>query len=455
MSTDKGKSDVWKFMSKTEDGKKCTCNLCSKSLAFHGGTTNLREHLSSAHPREYSQASAKQKKSMEKMQPKITSLFQKPCDSSKSKKITDLLVDMVCRDMRPLSIVNGHGFKELLHFLEPNYQIPSNSQMTSLINQKHRTGKEKLKKFLQSASSIAVTTDSWTSCCNDSYLTITAHFINDWKLVACVLQTTEMDEKHSAENLAERLITTLVDDWGLQKSQVCAVVHDNAANMMRMNTLLNEELECPTWTSIPCTAHSLQLAINAGLTHPPVHTVIAACRKLVGHFKHSTRAVAELRKQQENMQLPQHELIQDVATRWNSVLYMCERALEQRWPMSKVLSDPIVTPNRDHRNLDLQNHHWEVMAQLVKVLKPLEVATTLFCYEEQVCLSAVLPIIFRLVDVLNTKDEADLPATVRVKELIKESIVKRWKVDNIQVWYKVFYQHFTLKFPKYQIHLLE
>ena len=47
------RSDVWDFFEKLPDtDKKVRCILChpQKDFAFHGGTTNLREHLSSKHP---------------------------------------------------------------------------------------------------------------------------------------------------------------------------------------------------------------------------------------------------------------------------------------------------------------------------------------------------------------------------------------------------------------------
>ena len=36
------KSDVWQYY---KEHKKAKCQLCSKELVFHNGTTNLREHL--------------------------------------------------------------------------------------------------------------------------------------------------------------------------------------------------------------------------------------------------------------------------------------------------------------------------------------------------------------------------------------------------------------------------
>ena len=43
------KSAIWKFFTLQEDKKKAECQLCKIKLAYHGGTTNLRSHISAKH----------------------------------------------------------------------------------------------------------------------------------------------------------------------------------------------------------------------------------------------------------------------------------------------------------------------------------------------------------------------------------------------------------------------
>ena len=50
-------SDVWKYFTKTPDKKKAICSICHKELAYSGGTTNLRDHVSSKRPLQYFPAS--------------------------------------------------------------------------------------------------------------------------------------------------------------------------------------------------------------------------------------------------------------------------------------------------------------------------------------------------------------------------------------------------------------
>ena len=77
-------------------------------------------------------------------------------------------------------------------------------------------------------------------------------------------------------------------------------------------------------------AHTLQLCINSALDVPALQRVLSACRKLVGHFKHSVLGMAALKDKQTQLGIPVHHLMQDVATRWNSTYFMIERLCEQR-----------------------------------------------------------------------------------------------------------------------------
>jgi len=103
--------------------------------------------------------------------------------------------------------------------------------------------------------------------------------------------------------------------------------------------------------------------------------------------------MAELYKQQSQMNMDQQKLKIDCATRWNSTLYMIKRLVATRWPVSAVLSDTTVT-KRQGRTLDLTAHQWVLLEELAKLLEQLEVATVFFCTERKVSISYILPIMY-------------------------------------------------------------
>ena len=74
--------------------------------------------------------------------------------------------------------------------------------------------KEIIKNKLKSVIYIALTTDAWTSITQTSYITVTAHFLDeDFKLQNYVLDTSEITS-HTSEHLLEH-IQGVMRDYGL------------------------------------------------------------------------------------------------------------------------------------------------------------------------------------------------------------------------------------------------
>ena len=340
---------------------------------------------------------------------------------------------MVALDLKPIRMVESEGFVNLLHYLEPGYKIPSRKHVTMMIQRQHKSVKEKLlTKLDKDAISVSLTTDIWSSAATEAYITCSAHYITlEWQLLSCVLETPGMPERHTGQNIADRL-AEIADKWNINE-KVSVVVHDQAANMeCALDILKNDR----GWQSMKCTAHCLQLCLKAGLSINIIDRLTGAARKLVGHFKHSVLACEELKKRQVQMELPEHKLIQDCETRWNSTYYMLKRLVEMRWPVSAVLSCDRVTKRSD-RYLDLRNEQWALAEELVKVLEPFEVATTFFSYEENSSLSSTLPVLFGLIDGLDEapkNEDEPLPAAVsEFKRIVADEITRRWELENLDI----------------------
>ncbi|GAA6082515.1 zinc finger BED domain-containing protein 1-like, partial [Tachysurus ichikawai] len=121
--------------------------------------------------------------------------------------------------------------KEVLQFLEPDYDIPSWRTITARIELQHESSVSKLKSTLATVDFVAITSDSWTAFTTESYVTITCHFIADTKVNGYVLQTRAMEERHSAANLADYLKTS-VEQWGLDGKHDRLKCTQSAADML-------------------------------------------------------------------------------------------------------------------------------------------------------------------------------------------------------------------------------
>ncbi len=384
-------SDVWSYFTKVADMKKAMCTICRKELAYLGRTTNLRDHLTSQHALCYN--ADKKNESKKKTLDRFI-IRPAKCSDARMKNITDRVTQMIVRDLRPIRVVECEGFRNLINYLEPGYIVPSRKQFTADINLKHAKCKEVLKQRLKNeAQFIALTTDIWTSLATESYLSVTAHYIDsNWELQAFVLETLSFPERHTGVNIADKL-KGLAERWEIMDS-VMVVSHDQASNMKAAMDILLEECN---WKSLNCAAHCLQLCILAGFSISTIDRLLSAAKKIVTHFHHSTVVSEALKQKQAQMGMSCKKLITSCATRWNSTYEMLDRLLKLRWPITAVLSDSEVTKVSD-RYLDLKPEQWKLVEDLVTILELFSVATTFFSYEENVSMSAVFPIFYGILD---------------------------------------------------------
>ena len=275
----KHRSDIWKYFERISGERKAKCTICCKILAYCGGTTNLRDHLTSKHPLHYEYE--KRDNKTQAKQGKIDSFVKSHHCSDKL--ATERIADMIALDLRPISSFEGEGLCSIVTFLQPGYRLPSRKYITTVLKRKHDVGKEQLKKNLKKAFSVSLTTDIWSSLATEGYITVSAHYLTpDWDMCSYVLETSGFPERHIGDNIANKLCK-IGEQYDLN-NKVSTVVHDCAANMVRALEILND---MHGWQSLLCSAHSLQLCLNPGLA---IDRLIKAARKLVGHFKHSVLA---------------------------------------------------------------------------------------------------------------------------------------------------------------------
>ncbi|KAI4799076.1 hypothetical protein KUCAC02_019243, partial [Chaenocephalus aceratus] len=121
-------------------------------------------------------------------QTSIIDFSKRPVTDKRRQQITDLLINFVVKDVRPLSALSGEGFRDIMKFFEPGYKIPSHATLWSNIMLQYNTVKARIVNEMKDKS-VSLTTDLWTSCTMDPYITITAHYITDtWEIKSRVLR---------------------------------------------------------------------------------------------------------------------------------------------------------------------------------------------------------------------------------------------------------------------------
>ncbi|XP_065892448.1 zinc finger BED domain-containing protein 4-like [Dysidea avara] len=271
---------------------------------------------------------------------------------------------MVPIDCHPLSVVEDVDFRCVLNALEPRYSCPSRKYYTDTIIPKIFSGmKDEVGKLINSEEgSISFTTDIWSCSVNDtSLLSLTAHWINNsFEKQSAVLHAQSLEMAHTDEYIAS-CISTMLDKWDISRDLVHLVLSDNASNMVKA-------MQDASLPHFGCFVHSLQLVKDGLLSQWAIADITAVCKNIVGHFHRSSIASHNLTRIQQSLGIPQHKLKQEVATRWNSTLYMYQSVLEQKMTLAAYSAE-------NGSIQQLSAHQLGLVKKCVDILSPIEEVT--------------------------------------------------------------------------------
>lgn len=241
-----------------------------------------------------------------------------------------------------------------------------------------------------------MTTDCWTSRVTQTYMAITAHFLDsDWTSHSFNLLTEELTESHTADNLEDCLRDSM-EEWDIL-NKVSTVIYDNAANITNAVKALNYD-GIETIESFPCAAHTLQLSLKKGLRLPECDSVVNKVSRLVSAFNHySSKCTYALQKHLKQTEKPILKLIQSCPTRWNLILAMLERPNELRASIVAVLSDRSIFDKNTAQRIEILESEWETINTLISLLTAFQIATTVLSSDTEIIISLVRPIINSLI----------------------------------------------------------
>lgn len=330
------RSPIRDYFKVGEDTKFAICNACGQSISRGGkttktfNTTNLVYHIRGMHAELHSELlkkcdeRTKEKASAPSSSRQLT--LQESSDKARKWDINDpraqhihtRIGEMIALDYQPFSIVDDVGFVRLLHSLEPRYVTPSRRYVTETVMPKiYETVRKQVEVEIAGVPHISFTSDLWSTTVSvNSLMSLTAHWLTEaFDRKRAILHVQPFDGSHTGDQIRMKF-EEMFNTWKIKEDQIHLVLRDNGSNMVKALT----DASLPHYG---CFAHTLQLVVHDGvLSQRAVIDILSSCRKIVGHFRHSCLAYSRLRVIQENLGLPQHRLIQDEPTRWNSSLYM-------------------------------------------------------------------------------------------------------------------------------------
>ncbi|XP_008832936.1 zinc finger BED domain-containing protein 4 [Nannospalax galili] len=423
-------SKLWNHFSIcSADSTKVVCLHCGRTISrgkkpTNLGTSCLLRHLQRFHghvlKNDVSEATLPCSPGIRgplSMEPSGAASFHDPTEKfydshPVAKKITSLIAEMIALDLQPYSFVDNVGFNRLLEYLKPQYSLPSPSYFSrTAIPGMYDNVKQIIMSHLKEAESGVVhfTSGIWMSSQTREYLTLTAHWVTFASSVrphcedhhcSALLDVSQIDCDYSGNSIQKQLECwweAWVTSIGLQ---IGITVTDNPS----IGKMLSEGEH----SSVQCFSHTVNLIVSEAIkSQRMVQNLLSIARKLCERVHRSPRAREKLAELQKEYALPQHQLIQDVPSKWSTSFHMLERLIEQKRAVNEV---SIECNFRELISCD----QWEVMQSVCHVLRPFDAASREMSAHMST-LSQVIP----MIHILSRKVEMLFGETMGIDTMLK------------------------------------
>ncbi|XP_044735736.1 E3 SUMO-protein ligase ZBED1-like [Chrysoperla carnea] len=346
------------------------------------------------------------------------------CPNEKKELINQALAKLIAMNQLPLSFCSSIGFKNFMTVVEPNYKSCGEEIIKRKIIALKTSVEQKVREGLNAAKSVVCSIDCWSSS-QQYFITITAHVVNNrWCAKSYTLAIREMEEHHTAKNFANEFENTLTE-WGISQ-KVMTVVTDNTKTIVHAISLIYGDAGI---YNVTCAAHTLQLAISSALEEENIQQLIQQCSKLVNHFNRSSSAKQALETKQEQLGMTKTNLLQCCTKRWNTIFLMLDRLYVNRCAISNVIADWVVTNASIAQKLIITESQWARIESLVYNLKPLHVATTLFCRESHSPVSMIRPLLQKVFEKHFKLQHEDDEVIIYFKQTIISELKHRFDLE--------------------------
>ncbi|GAA6085198.1 E3 SUMO-protein ligase ZBED1 isoform X2 [Tachysurus ichikawai] len=300
------------------------------------------------------------------------------------------LLEMIVTDLQTPTLVEEYGYRRFMNALNPSaYRALSASEMRKELVNMYVSTKRKVMDAVRTAIYPVLSAELWISSKEESYLTVTCHFIdNKWKLKSYTLDTAQLLGEHTPENV-HRQLWRISAEWEItEKIQVVVI---NVDGMKKVCQNLN-------WTYIPCFNHTLNKVILEVLASPDWRYLLRKCRHIVQFFH------------QENEASLSDHLVHSSCVDWLSTLNMVETICKQ-WPKFSQLSS-----YKQADNLWLNENERKLLENITKALTVVKDVTWEIGTRGYVQISNIIPLLVKLQLSLQRLREQDNSVALRLIE---------------------------------------
>ncbi|XP_057759636.1 zinc finger BED domain-containing protein RICESLEEPER 2-like [Arachis stenosperma] len=331
----KNRSAVWDhFDVENATEKKAKCKYCGSLIQYGNGTSSMGGHLRRCKQNPNNDSNKRRKTTTTPTIDERGVLNSPSASKFDQEEARRALVEMFIGEELPFRFVESPKFRKFVHALQARFKVPSRTTLARDIGALYAEEKMKLQDFLSAnCGRVCLTTDTWTSIQNFTYMSLTAHFIDlDWKLHKKILNFCQVTS-HSGEVIGAT-IESCLNNWNLNR--VFSVTVDNASSNDVAIKYLKQRLN--SWNSIilngefihmRCCAHIINLIVKEGLKE--IDESVLRIRSAVKYVRSSPSRASRFQKCVELEKIQYKGLpCMDVETRWNSTYQILEVALKHR-----------------------------------------------------------------------------------------------------------------------------
>lgn len=364
----KTRSDIHKYFTTLPDGRK-QCKFCNNERIYSGTspTTPLWAHV-----RKYHSGHIGEKSTPE------------PLTAMQQEKITTSFIKWIVNSNQSFTVSDHKDFRDLIQNLNEGYKVPCRQTTQKLVMEKFEYYKAIIQNILQhTPGDISLTCDIWTSITMESYIGITAHFIDDkWQLCYLTLDIQPMPHPHTGTAIKDTLLT-VINGFSIQH-KISSIVTDNGANMIKGSNLLAEEVlinNDKRLYHIRCGAHTINLVVQAGfqsmfnieqnLEEEKPISPLTKLRLCVNAIRRSPKTIEDLKNYCHVCNIKYHNLPSDCPTRWSSTFSMVKASIDQKQALQTLFSGSEI---KNIKNA-LDYKEWETLESKVKDLEIFSEAT--------------------------------------------------------------------------------
>ncbi|XP_063780710.1 zinc finger BED domain-containing protein 6-like [Pseudophryne corroboree] len=298
-----------------------------------------------------------------------------PPNHPKAQSWNSSITELMCEMALPYSFVSAKAFQKFMARADPQFSVPTKSFFSGkAVPQLYEAVCEKIVGELKRSECprVHITAHVWSSDLTMDYLALTAH----WALLNseadkpterkyAVLCIKRFSKEYTESNIQQELIRQ-VNLW-LSPNALSPGFFISSGDFNLLHAIRGAN-----YTHIPCFTHSLNLLVKDFLQNNRyIVGILTVARKVCSHFVRSARARRILSELQYQKCLPKHSLKTETVPHWTSTFYMLQRLLEQQ----RAVQEYLVMHKVEMMDVLLTSSQWNLMASLVALLQPFEMAT--------------------------------------------------------------------------------